>query len=51
MFNFTAKGNGGCQLKRTIPVQTAKFLGDMTKFVTSNGDGQIKVIIWMIWTD
>ena len=24
-------------------VQTAKFLGDMTKFVTSNGDGQIKV--------
>ena len=26
-----------------MSVQTAKFLGDITKFITSNGDGQIKV--------
>jgi hypothetical protein len=24
-------------------VQTSRFLSDMTKFITSNGDGQIKV--------
>ena len=35
-----------------MSVQTAKFLGDITKFITSNGDGQIKVrMILMSWSD
>ena len=35
-----------------MSVQTAKFLGDITKFITSNGDGQIKVRMILIrWPD